>query len=421
MTPADGSGLQPSEMFLNDAPGALPQAGMSSAVGAGVVWKPVAKHDILKDKHVVLLAERWGNGEADFGESDSAPLGEIVEKVSDTIAPSSMPSGTPCVGLEHIGQGTGTLEGNVPSDPTTLKSAKVRFAEGDILYGKLRPNLNKVWLASFAGICSTDCFALRPDRARVEPRLLQFLMLSPQFNEQVLSFVRGAQLPRVSYDDLASIEIPLPPLEEQRRIVAEIEGYQKVLDGARQILAGYKPKLPSDLDCERVSLESLFKLSSGKSLGEKHRTDGTHPVYGGNGVTGYHSEYFAESETLVIGRVGAYCGAVHLTKPKSWITDNALYVTKWLREADQSFVAYALKEAELNSYANQGGQPYISQGIIANVEIPLPPLPEQRRLVAELDAEAAQMDSVRSLLPRFEAKIQRVLDRVWGNTPEATP
>ena len=48
-------------------------------------------------------------------------------------------------------------------------------------------------------------------------------------------------------------------------------------------------------------------------------------------------------------------------------------------------------------------------------KIPLPPLEEQRRLGAELDAEAAQMDSVRSLLPRFEAKIQRVLDRVWGN------
>ncbi len=47
-------------------------------------------------------------------------------------------------------------------------------------------------------------------------------------------------------------------------------------------------------------------------------------------------------------------------------------------------------------------------------EIPLPPLEEQRRLVAELDAEAAQMEAVRALLPRFEAKIQRVLDRVWG-------
>ena len=54
------------------------------------------------------------------------------------------------------------------------------------------------------------------------------------------------------------------------------------------------------------------------------------------------------------------------------------------------------------------------QRIHPAIEIPLPPLAEQRRLVAELDAEAAQMDSVRALLPRFEAKIQRVLDRVWG-------
>ena len=52
------------------------------------------------------------------------------------------------------------------------------------------------------------------------------------------------------------------------------------------------------------------------------------------------------------------------------------------------------------------------------IEIPLPPLPEQRRLVAELDAEAAQMEAVRGLMPRFEAKIQRVLGRVWGNGVE---
>ncbi len=58
--------------------------------------------------------------------------------------------------------------------------------------------------------------------------------------------------------------------------------------------------------------------------------------------------------------------------------------------------------------------------IRCDVEIPLPPMSEQRRLVAELDAEAAQMEAVRSLLPRFEAKIQRVLDRVWGNGAEAT-
>jgi len=57
----------------------------------------------------------------------------------------------------------------------------------------------------------------------------------------------------------------------------------------------------------------------------------------------------------------------------------------------------------------------ISQDILKAIEIPLPSLEDQHRIVAELDAEAAKMESVQSLLPRFEGKIQRVLDRVWGN------
>jgi len=73
-----------------------------------------------------------------------------------------------------------------------------------------------------------------------------------------------------------------------------------------------------------------------------------------------------------------------------------------------------------NAGGAAGNMPKINQGIVESIPIPLPPLAEQRRIVAELDAEAAQMAAVRALLPRFEAKIQRVLDRVWGNTPEAT-
>ena len=61
-------------------------------------------------------------------------------------------------------------------------------------------------------------------------------------------------------------------------------------------------------------------------------------------------------------------------------------------------------------------QKTVSLNSLRTFSIPLPPLAEQRRIVAELDAEAAQMEAVRSLLPRFEAKIQRVLDRVWGNS-----
>ena len=68
------------------------------------------------------------------------------------------------------------------------------------------------------------------------------------------------------------------------------------------------------------------------------------------------------------------------------------------------------------AYAKRAvNQASITATDLKSIEIPLPPLEDQRRIMAELDAEAAQIDAVRSLLPRFEVKIQRVLDRVWGN------
>jgi type I restriction enzyme M protein len=66
-------------------------------------------------------------------------------------------------------------------------------------------------------------------------------------------------------------------------------------------------------------------------------------------------------------------------------------------------------------------QANISAAALAGYEIPLPPLEEQRRIVAELDAQAGQMEAVRGLIPRFEAKIQCALDRVWGNCTAAAP
>jgi type I restriction enzyme M protein len=448
---ADGSGLQPSGMFLHDAPGATPQETESAPAlraespAQRIAWKLVAKAELLADKHVVLLAERWGNGESDLGESDSAPLGEVVEKVADTVSPSSMPAGTPCLGLEHIGQGTGTVETNVPSDPTALKSAKIRFAEGDILYGKLRPNLNKVWLASFAGICSTDFFVLRPDRERVEPRLFQFLMLSPQFNEQVLSFVRGAQLPRVSYDDLASIEIPLPPLEEQRRIVAEIEGYQKVLDGARQILAGWQLRVDAQPDWPVAPLSDAADLTGGYAfkstemkpapangsdlpvvkignVGRDGRLDLTDAEY--HAYTPDLSRFVLRTGDIVVAMTGATVGKVAEVDRDNLLLNQRVGVVRRKETAEQKFLLHVLRSPDFYDFcqttAGGGAQGNIAPRQILEYEIPMPPLEEQRRLVAELDAEAAQMDAVRALLPRFEAKIQRVLDRVWGNPPEAT-
>jgi type I restriction enzyme S subunit len=144
------------------------------------------------------------------------------------------------------------------------------------------------------------------------------------------------------------------------------------------------------------------------------RKDGPFPVYGGNGINGYHSAYLFDLPTVVIGRVGAYCGAVHLTEKKTWITDNALYVKEFLKPIIPTFLALSLRDINLNQYAKVGGQPSISQSTVLERSIPFPGLPEQQTVVSEIEKEQALVACNHELIDLFNKKIQATLDLVWG-------
>ena len=90
------------------------------------------------------------------------------------------------------------------------------------------------------------------------------------------------------------------------------------------------------------------------------------PVYGGNGVNGYHSEYNVSEPTLVIGRVGFYCGSVHITPEKAWITDNAFIVTYSKKHFDITFLKYLLMNTDLRQNDSSTAQPVISGTKIYN-------------------------------------------------------
>ncbi|MBL0147112.1 MAG: restriction endonuclease subunit S [Chitinophagaceae bacterium] len=79
-------------------------------------------------------------------------------------------------------------------------------------------------------------------------------------------------------------------------------------------------------DWKWVKLGEVLSVSSGKGIKVNSLQGGSYAVYGGNGLNGYHSEYLIEEPKLIIGRVGVKCGVMHITKPKSWVTDNALIV-----------------------------------------------------------------------------------------------
>ena len=148
---------------------------------------------------------------------------------------------------------------------------------------------------------------------------------------------------------------------------------------------------------EWVRLGEIIRIYSGKGLTSKNMiVEGNIPVYGGNGITGYHNDYNIEKPTIVIGRVGFYCGSIHLVTEKAWITDNA-FITDYSEDNIYlNFLKYLLKGTNLRENDNATAQPVISGGKIYPIIVALPPLAEQKRIVEKVDELFALIDELDS-------------------------
>lgn len=135
-----------------------------------------------------------------------------------------------------------------------------------------------------------------------------------------------------------------------------------------------------------ASLGEVIKISSGDGLTAKQMNqEGKIPVYGGNGITGYHDHYNVCKPTLVIGRVGYYCGSIHITQDQAWVTDNA-FITQFSEECFTiSYLDLLLKSIDLQENSSATAQPVISGSKIYPLVIPIPPLEEQQRIVEKVD------------------------------------
>lgn len=148
-------------------------------------------------------------------------LGEILELRKDIVHPRDNPRGAATfVGLEHLESGTGVRTGSVDVEMAELTGRKPRFYKGDIVYGYLRPYLNKVWVAEFDGLCSVDQYVYKVDEKKVETDFVAWFMRSPLYLKRAPIKTTPGQLPRIRTEEVASVEVNLPPLPEQRRVMA---------------------------------------------------------------------------------------------------------------------------------------------------------------------------------------------------------
>ena len=254
-----------------------------------------------------------------------------------------------------------------------------------------------------------NAMVAKPIDNRINKRFLFHLLKASDLS----SVITGAAQPQITRASLSPFKIPLPPITVQSEIENKIEQYEKIIAGAKQVVENYKPQIDIKPEWEMVELGKIIKLSSGRGLTQQNMVEGEFPVYGGNGINGYHNEYFIENPIIVIGRVGAYCGSVIITQPKSWVTDNGLYVTEYLMEINQDYLAQVLSQLELNKFAKVGGQPSISQSTVYERQIPVPTLAEQELIVSQIEKEQQLVNATNELVNIYEQKIKDEINKLW--------
>lgn len=174
-------------------------------------------------------------------------LGDACALRGESVQP-PFDAATAYVGLEHIDSGNPRLERW--ESAANVVSAKARFQPGDVLYGKLRPYLDKGVLAESDGVCSTDILVLK-SRPSLDSTYLSFLIHTHRFIDAAIQSTSGATLPRTSWNTLAKAEVPLPPLPEQRAIA-------RVLRAAQEAIAARRRQVTLERERKAALMQRLF-------------------------------------------------------------------------------------------------------------------------------------------------------------------
>ncbi len=160
---------------------------------------------------------------------------------------------------------------------------------------------------------------------------------------------------------------------------------------------------------DQMMLGDVVRFGNGKAI--KPGGTGLYPVYGSNGIIG-GSDEFRHENGVVIGRVGAYCGAVLYCPTKFWASDNTLVAYPASEQVDTKFLYYLLADAKLSRYAGGAAQPLVTQTVLKQVEVRVPPLPIQRRIAGILSAYDELIENSQQRIKILE-EMSRALYREW--------
>ena len=265
---------------------------------------------------------------------------------------------------------------------------------------------------SFSNFTST--LRIKED-AKVESSFLHKCLYASYLKGETLKLQsKTTGLHNLNMKGYLRLNIPLPPKSTQLAIVSELDKINELIRLKKEQLKDFDnlaqslfyemfgDPVENEKGWEVKKLGEVYKMKSGDSLSTKSFEEGDIPVYGGNGISGYHNQYNKDGSYIIIGRVGVYCGNVRIVKGRFWLTDNAFELLYDNSSQNEVFVCSLLTHLNLRQYANAAAQPVISNNTLKHVSIPLPPLPLQHLFAQRIEQIEHQKAEVQKAITDLE-------------------
>jgi len=341
------------------------------------------------------------------------------------------------VDITSVENGTGRIDfTNRLKSIEAPSRARRGVKKNDILLSTVRPNLKAF---AYLDECPPDIvvstgFAVLRAKANVLPKYVYHLLFSDAVQNQMLNRMGKGSYPSINQNDVENLEIPLPPLEIQGKIVAEINGYQKIIDGARQIVENYKPSIKINPAWPMVKIGEICNLVRGSSprpKSDKRFYGGSVPRLMVSDLT--RDGMYVDPKTDFLTKEGAKLsrpmkkgnvvmavsgnpGLPAILKIDACIHDGFVGfkdLSKKLIPEFFYFVLLHLKDAN-NSQSVGAVFLNLTTDQIKEFAIPVPAIDEQKQIVAEIESEQKIVNDNKKLIEIFEKKISDTISSLWS-------
>ena len=364
------------------------------------------------------------------GEWETVKIGTITTKVGSGVTPRGGETvyhsqGHPFVRSQNVGWGRLLLNDIAYIDEETHKKQLNTALElNDILLNITGASIGRCAVVNkmiVNGNVNQHVCIIRSNGA-VDPKFLCNYLLSNYGQKQIDSFQAGGNRQGLNFEQIKSIRISIPTLDEQKYIAKllcainqRIETQNKIIEKLETLIKGIRNNIISKIKGDCIVLQDIADIYQPQTIASTDLTEDGYLVYGANGIIGKYHSFNHEKEQICITCRGNTCGTVNFTEPKSWITGNAMVINtdNYAKNVNKRYLFHYLSSINFNSIISGSGQPQIVRQPLAKLKLILPVLIIQNRIAECLDAMFAKMKNEQSFLQILQIQKSCLLSQMF--------